>query len=206
MPRRAAGGFPIKRYPITARPPCQGRPPQRSRRRSRSAARRPADAHDGSTQPTGSPVPGAQRSARAHPQGQVQEGGPLPGFRRLRRRKEVGSFFAAARPRVASLAPPGQFTSCTWRKIPLRPQVWKMAAPMGRPFYARSRPALSFALTASPSRRGKGESKGGTASPLSALYTCLHPSGRRVSMCCSARRIWASIASLSSLRVPFRER
>ena len=37
-------------------------------------------------------------------------------------------------------------------------------------------------------------------------YTCLHPSGRRVSMCRSARRIWASMASLSSLRVPFRER
>ena len=30
------------------------------------------------------------------------------------------------------------------RKILLRPQVWKMAAPMGRPFSARSRPALSF--------------------------------------------------------------
>ena len=54
--------------------------------------------------------------------------------------------------------------------------------------------------------RGRGNLKGGTASPLSALYTCLHPSGRRVSMCCSARRIWASMASLSSLRVPFRER
>ena len=61
--------------------------------------------------------------------GKVQEGMPLPGFRRLRR-KESKSFFAAA---------------CTWRKILLRPQVWKMAAPMGRPFYARSRPALSFA-------------------------------------------------------------
>ena len=61
--------------------------------------------------------------------GKVQEGMPLPGFRRLRR-KESKSFFAAA---------------CTWRKIPLRPQVWKMVAPMGRPFYARSRPALSFA-------------------------------------------------------------
>ena len=62
--------------------------------------------------------------------GLLQEGGcgPLLGFRRSRRKK-AGSFFAAA---------------CTRRKILLRPQVWKMAAPMGRPFSARSRPALSF--------------------------------------------------------------
>ena len=33
------------------------------------------------------------------------------------------SFSAGAHPRVASLAPSGQFTSCTWQKIQLRLQV-----------------------------------------------------------------------------------
>ena len=93
-----------------------------SRRRSRFAARRTAGTSNRSRQPTGDlrpPSPGER----------PRKGAPLPGFRRSRR-KESKSFFAAA---------------CTWRKILLRPQVWKMAAPLGRPFYARSRPALSFA-------------------------------------------------------------
>ena len=38
-------------------------------------------------------------------------------------RKESESFSAGAHPRVASLAPSGQFTSCTWQKIQLRLQV-----------------------------------------------------------------------------------
>ena len=45
-----------------------------------------------------------------------------------------------------------------------RPQVWKMAAPSGQPFYARSRPALSLAGTAKPAPRGKGGR--GTTAPL----------------------------------------
>ena len=107
---------------ITGRAQRTGRCGHRPlRRRSRLAVRRMA----GAREETGERHAGDRRALR----GKVQEGMPLPGFRRLRR-KESKSFFAAA---------------CTWRKILLRPQVWKMAAPMGRPFYARSRPALSFA-------------------------------------------------------------
>jgi len=37
-------------------------------------------------------------------------------------------FSTAAHPRVASLAPLGQFTFCTWAKILLRLQVWNLFA------------------------------------------------------------------------------
>ena len=40
----------------------------------------------------------------------------------------VGSFSSAARPRVASLAPAGQFTFCTSKKIPIRLQVQRRSA------------------------------------------------------------------------------
>ena len=43
--------------------------------------------------------------------------------------KKQKSFFAGAHPRVASLAPLGQFTFCTWRKILLRMQVWNLSPP-----------------------------------------------------------------------------
>ena len=42
--------------------------------------------------------------------------------------KKIQSFSAGAHPRVASLAPSGQFTFCTWQKIHLRLQVWNLFA------------------------------------------------------------------------------
>ena len=45
------------------------------------------------------------------------------------RRAISKSFFAAAHPRVASLAPAGQFTFCTWRKIPLTKRSVAASAP-----------------------------------------------------------------------------
>jgi len=47
----------------------------------------------------------------------------------LRKQKiEFKTFCARAHPRVVSLAPLGQFTFCTWRKIHLRLQVWNLFA------------------------------------------------------------------------------
>ena len=43
-------------------------------------------------------------------------------------RKRFKLFSTAAHPRVASLAPSGQFTFCTWAKTLLRLQVWNLFA------------------------------------------------------------------------------
>ena len=85
------------------------------RRRSRFAARRIAGAFV--------PRPPSSGYSKKGP-------GLLLGFRRLRR-KEVGSFFPAAHPRVVSLAPSGQFTSCTSGKILLTERRVNRAQPLG---------------------------------------------------------------------------
>ena len=93
--------------------------------------------------------------------------GPLPGFRR-ERRKEAGSFFAAAHPRVVSLAHPGQFTSCTWRKILLTERRVKRVRPLWGPdpFCAKAECEAPPAVPEGPqpscrhAARGRGNLKG----------------------------------------------